>query len=122
MSDALSGLSAEETIEAIRRGAEGCERSLDRPTERDLVRALVGALPVCWRCQEPATKGSSERPSTFCDAHVPREYEAIGGTSVSWRDLPYAPALRALRELMVVWDVPMPGAGAKLLANTEEKR
>jgi hypothetical protein len=86
--------------------AETLRRADGIATERELVRAMVDALPACWKCLAPATKSSSQRPSMFCDEHTPRRYEATGGTSVSWSDIPYAPALRALLERMRSWPEP----------------
>ena len=121
MSD-VEGLDAEQTIEVVRRGVEACERSLGQPTERDLVKALVASLPDCVWCEvgdvcTPGTKGIPTSP--LCDVCA----EAwIGDITPPPKDLPYAPALRALLERMKAWDTPMSGAGARLVGEGSEAR
>lgn len=113
----MRGLDAAQAVEAIRRGAEGCERSLGVTTERELVRALVASMPTCWAEPSLGSQAAQEQPPRlatkksdfgfYCDEHAGARAD----------DLDYAPALRALLERMKAWDAPMPGAGEALLGD-----
>ena len=95
-------------IEALYAALDTLERAMGGDATRDLVRALVSAMPTCsygigfyhgsrrtTPCRSPGTQRTTF--DRACDHHA----EMFG--ELGWRDLPYAPALRVLLARMATW-------------------
>lgn len=66
---------------------------------RRAAQALVNALPKCHRCGAPATWESGQRPTVYCEEHVPEPYDTAGGL-VTWGEMDFAAPLRGVLALL----------------------